>query len=225
MKKMFVSVIVGALMVSMVTPMNSKASNKHEVVYSDTNVLIKQSDDNSFTFLDKETKIESNVEIDTQDKKAEIMEENGQITEVEYNQKQAGNTIKSNIVAGGENVGTITVTEEKETQPKLLRASSSGAMKYVTTRHVTATMIKVNRLSAQMVVIGLSFLKIKGIAGYMGGISAYGAVHDFLNKTAYLTIKQYANKWQYRNDAYVYKDKKRTKLLKKQTGIPQRHFS
>ncbi|EFR98197.1 hypothetical protein NT05LI_0452, partial [Listeria ivanovii FSL F6-596] len=58
----------------MVTPMNSKASNKHEVVYSDTNVLIKQSDDNSFTFLDKETKVESNVEIDTQDKKAEIME-------------------------------------------------------------------------------------------------------------------------------------------------------
>ncbi|EAE8347795.1 hypothetical protein BOQ23_12895 [Listeria monocytogenes] len=86
-------------------------------------------------------------------------------------------------------------------------------------------MIKVNRLSAQMVVIGLSFLKIKGIAGYMGGISAYRAVHDFLNKTAYLTIKQYANKWQYRNDAYVYKDKKRTKLLKKQTGVPQRHFS
>ncbi|EUJ42466.1 hypothetical protein [Paenilisteria rocourtiae] len=37
--------------------------------------------------------------------------------------------------------------------------------------------------------------------------------------------KQYANNYQYRNDLYVYKDSKRTKLLNKQRGIPRRHFS
>ncbi|EAD4556055.1 hypothetical protein VV27_15380 [Listeria monocytogenes] len=77
-----------------------------------------------------------------------------------------------------------------------------------------------------MVLIALGFVPI---VNYAAAFSAYGLVNEFKGKKAYIkayiTVKQYANKWQYRDDLYIYKDSKRTKLLKKQTGVAKRHFS
>ncbi|MBC1505780.1 hypothetical protein HCJ58_02135 [Listeria sp. FSL L7-1509] len=104
----------------------------------------------------------------------------------------------------------------------MLKASSSSSMKLVATRKITSVMNNVNKLTGGMVLIALGFVPI---VKYAAAFSAYGLVHEFKGKKAYITIKQYANKWQYRDDLYIYKDSKRTKLLKKQTGIAKRHFS
>ncbi|MBC2117769.1 hypothetical protein [Listeria booriae] len=173
--------------------------------------------------LDKDTRIESEIIVDTKEKTADFVSDDGLKSEVTYQQKENKDTITTNIIVDGKKVGTFNVSEENSSTPLLLKASSNSTMKLVTSRNVTATMTKVSKASAALVLIGLGL--VPGLGWTAAAFSVYGVISEFKNKTAYITVKQYANNYQYRNDLYVYKDSKRTKLLNKQTGIPQRHFS
>ncbi|AQY51797.1 hypothetical protein PWEIH_05304 [Listeria weihenstephanensis FSL R9-0317] len=223
MKKIITIILVGVLVGSVSMPMGARADNLNEIIYSDSDISISQENKDTFVVIDKDTKEESEIAVDIENKTAELTDEDGSITDVKYQQKQLDNTIKTDIIIDGEKAGTINVSTENEVAPRLLMASSSSAMKLVTTRNVTTTMTQVNKSSAALVVIGLGL--VPGLGWAAAAFSVYGIVREFKGKTAYVTIKQYANNYQYRNDLYVYKDSKRTKLLNKQTGIPQRHFS
>ncbi|MBC1980521.1 hypothetical protein [Listeria welshimeri] len=223
MRKLFTGIIAATIITATSLPMAAEASTEsdNKVLYTDSEVVVTQNDADSFVVKDKETKENIEYEVDSKNKTAEITEENGTVTDVEFKQKEKNDTIVTDIVADGEKVGTVTV-EDVETSPKLLKASS-GAMKLVTTRKLSQVMINVNKLTAGMVLIALGFVDV--VQYVAGAFSAYGLIQEFKGKKAYLTVKQYANKWQYRDDLYIYKDSKRTKLLKKQTGMVRRHFS
>ncbi|WP_181427493.1 hypothetical protein [Listeria ivanovii] len=135
--------------------------------------------------------------------------------------KKKDDIIVTDIIADGEKIGTITVAEEAKTGPNLLKASSRSSMKLVATRKITSLMNNVNKLTGGMVLIALGFVPI---VNYAAAFTAYGLVHEFKEEKAYITIKQYANKWQYRDDLYIYKDSKRTKLLKKTNRNSEKTF-
>ncbi|EAG7075478.1 hypothetical protein AB924_15780 [Listeria monocytogenes] len=225
MNKLFTGIIAATIITATSLPMAAEASTESDdkVIYTDSEVVVIQNDMNSFVVKDKETKENIEYEIDQKNKTAEVIEEDGQVTEVEFEQKEKNDTIVTDIVADGEKIGTVTVAkEEVKITPNLLKAASSSSMKLVATRKITSVMNNVNKLTGGMVLIALGFVPI---VNYAAAFSAYGLVHEFKGKKAYITIKQYANKWQYRDDLYIYKDSKRTKLLKKQTGVTKRHFS
>ncbi|MBC2676554.1 hypothetical protein [Listeria booriae] len=222
MKKIFTLALISILICSMSVPTIAKASESDNTIYSDSNISISQESNNSFVMLDKDARIESEIVVDTKKKTADFVSDDGLKSEVVYQQKENKDTITTNIIVDGKKVGTFDVSEENSSTP-LLKASSNSTMKLVTSRNVTATMTKVSKASAALVLIGLGL--VPGLGWTAAAFSVYGVISEFKNKTAYITIKQYANNYQYRNDLYVYKDSKRTKLLNKQTGIPQRHFS
>ncbi|EAF6699991.1 hypothetical protein GPA37_15020 [Listeria monocytogenes] len=226
MNKLFTGIIAATIITATSLPMAAEASTESDdkVIYTDSEVVVTQNDTNSFVVKDKETKENIEYEIDQKNKTAEVIEEDGQVTEVEFKQKEKNDTIVTDIVADGEKIGTVTIAEEEvKTTPNLLKAASSSSMKLVATRKITSVMNNVNKLTGGMVLIALGFVPIVNYAA--AAFSAYGLVNEFKGKKAYITVKQYANKWQYRDDLYIYKDSKRTKLLKKQTGIAKRHFS
>ncbi|EGO1516401.1 hypothetical protein P0C78_002923 [Listeria innocua] len=225
MNKFFTGIIAATILTATSLPMAAEASTEsdNKVIYTDSEVVVTQNDMNSFVVKDKETKENIEYEIDSKNKTAEVIEEDGRVTEVEFKQEKKDDTIVTDIVADGEKIGTVTVAEEAKTTPNLLKAASNSSMKLVATRKITAVMRNVNKLTGGMVLIALGFVPIVNYAA--AAFSAYGLVHEFRGKNAYITIKQYANKWQYRDDLYIYKDSKRTKLLKKQKGVTKRHFS
>ncbi|EAH4436650.1 TPA: hypothetical protein ACSK9V_000192 [Listeria innocua] len=223
MNKLFTGIIAATIITSTSLPMAAEASTEsdNKVLYTDSEVVVTQNDKDSFVVKDKETKENIEYEINPKNKTAEIIEENGKVTDVEFKQTEKYGTVVTDIVANGEKVGTVTVEEVKTTTN--LKRASSGAMRLVATRKVSQLMTNVNKLTGGMILIALGFVPAVKYAA--GAFSAYGLVQEFKGKRAYITIKQYANKWQYRDDLYIYKDSRRTKLLKKQKGITKRHYS
>ncbi|WP_430535592.1 hypothetical protein [Listeria rocourtiae] len=201
----------------------AEADSTDEIIYSDSNISISQEHRDSFLVIDKNTKKENEITVDAENKTATITDEDGSRIDINYQQQKSLDMVKTDIIIDGERAGTINVSTENELAPRSLMRSPSSSMKLITTRKVTATMTKVNKASAAVVLIGLGL--VPGLGWTAAAFSVYGVISEFKGKKAYITIKQYANNYKYRNDLYVYKDSKRTKLLNKQRGIPRRYFS
>ncbi|EAC3357137.1 hypothetical protein AM610_14960, partial [Listeria monocytogenes] len=167
MNKLFTGIIAATIITATSLPMAAEASTESDdkVIYTDSEVVVIQNDMNSFVVKDKETKENIEYEIDQKNKTAEVIEEDGQVTEVEFEQKEKNDTIVTDIVADGEKIGTVTVAkEEVKITPNLLKAASSSSMKLVATRKITSVMNNVNKLTGGMVLIALGFVPIVNYA-------------------------------------------------------------
>lgn len=184
MNKLFTWIIVATILTATSLPMAAEASTEsdNKVIYTDSEVVVTQNDTKSFVVKDKKTKKNIEYEINPKNKTAEVIEEDGQVTEVEFKQKKKDDTIVTDIVADDEKIGTVTVAEEAKTSPNLLKASSSSSMKLVATRKITSVMNNVNKLTGGMVLIALGFVPIVKYAA--AAFSAYGLVHEFKGKKA-----------------------------------------
>ncbi|MBC6309922.1 hypothetical protein HCJ66_10250 [Listeria sp. FSL L7-1582] len=206
-------------------PIESKATeNNEEVLHSDDETKLVQENKNKFIVSDKETGEETRIVLDKEHTGAEIIYEDGETASVEYNIVEENGTEIVTTIIDGEEVATTEIGPVEyvnDTKP-LLKASYG--MKLVTTRKVTATINKVNRVSANVVMIGLGLVPGLGYAVAAFALTGY-LVSEFAGKKAYVIIKQYADNWNYRNDAWIYKDSGYKKLLEIQKGMLKRHFS
>ncbi|MBC6129549.1 hypothetical protein HCA00_12120 [Listeria booriae] len=179
MKKIFTLALISILICSMSLPTIAKASESDNTIYSDSNISISQESNNSFVMLDKDTRIESEIIVDTKEKTANFVSDGGLKSEVTYQQKENKDTITTNIIVDGKKVGTFNVSEENSSTPLLLKASSNSTMKLVTSRNVTATMTKVSKASAALVLIGLGL--VPGLGLTAAAFSVYGVISEFKN--------------------------------------------
>lgn len=117
MKKIFTLALISILICSMSLPTIAKASESDNTIYSDSNISISQESNNSFVMLDKDTRIESEIVVDTKKKTADFVSDDGLKSEVEYQQKEDKDTITTNIIVDGKKVGTFDVSEENSSTP------------------------------------------------------------------------------------------------------------
>lgn len=98
MKKIFTLALISILICSMSLPTIAKASESDNTIYSDSNISISQESNNSFVMLDKDTRIESEIVVDTKKKTADFVSDDGLKSEVEYQQKEDKDTVTTNII-------------------------------------------------------------------------------------------------------------------------------
>ncbi|AHI57266.1 hypothetical protein ACP0AK_04485 [Listeria ivanovii] len=90
MNELFTGIIVATILTATSLPMAAEASTEsdNKVIYTDSEVVVTQNDTKSFVVKDKKTKENIEYEIDQKNKTAEVIEEDGQVTEVEFKQKK-----------------------------------------------------------------------------------------------------------------------------------------
>ncbi|MBC1484026.1 hypothetical protein HCJ58_02130 [Listeria sp. FSL L7-1509] len=90
MNKLFTGIIVATILTATSLPMAAEASTEsdNKVIYTDSEVVVTQNDTKSFVVKDKKTKKNIEYEINPKNKTAEVIEEDGQVTEVEFKQKK-----------------------------------------------------------------------------------------------------------------------------------------
>ncbi|PZG35704.1 hypothetical protein C2D64_01350 [Listeria ivanovii] len=90
MNKLFTGIIVATILTATSLPMAVEASTEsdNKVIYTDSEVVVTQNDTKSFVVKDKKTKENIEYEINQKNKTAEVIEEDGQVTEVEFKQKK-----------------------------------------------------------------------------------------------------------------------------------------